>query len=292
MKIGLFLHPNIEYIKENVALVIKFLLENEQEVFLPTTIDSKIIKKSNSISYCNYDEMRETIDTLFSVGGDGTFLGAARLMVKTEKPVLGIHVGGLGFLADVSISNFKERLTDFFKGNYIIEPRMALNAKVEYENGFDEEYAFNDFVIDRGTILKMIKIKAYVDDDYLHTYIADGLIISTPTGSTAYSLSVGGPIVVPKLNVIVISPISSHSLSVRPVVVSADQKIFIDCSEFGENVLLVADGQKSISLGAAKRIKLYKSDYDLQLVRFRGDSFFHTLRVKMSWGKDIRSGKT
>jgi NAD+ kinase len=292
MKIGLFLHPNIKYIKENVALVVEFLLENKQKVFLPANVNLVITKKSNSISYCDYDEMKETIDALFSVGGDGTFLGAARLMAKTEKPVLGIHVGGLGFLADVSISNFKERLTDFFEGNYVIEPRIALNAKVEYECGFDEEYAFNDFVIDRGTVLKMIKIKTYVDNDYLHTYIADGLIISTPTGSTAYSLSAGGPIVVPKLNVIVISPISSHSLSVRPVVISADQKIFIDCSEFGDNVLLVADGQKSISLGAAKRIKLFKSEYNLQLVRFKGDSFFHTLRVKMNWGKDTRSSKT
>jgi len=134
----------------------------------------------------------------------------------------------------------------------------------------------------------MIKIRTYVDDDYFNTYRSDGLIIATPTGSTAYSLSAGGPIVCPNLQVIVISPICPHSLSARPVILSDSQTVQIDCTELNSDVSLIIDGQNRIPLGKAEKINIQKADFSLRIVRFKGDTFFETLRSRMNWGLDVR----
>jgi NAD+ kinase len=134
----------------------------------------------------------------------------------------------------------------------------------------------------------MIKIRTYVNQEYLNTYRADGLIIATPTGSTAYSLSAGGPIISPELNVLVICPICPHSLSVRPVVISADQIVRIDCADLNQDVSLIIDGHERIALGAAEKIEINKAEFPLRIVRFSGDSFFSTLRTKLNWGRDVR----
>lgn len=289
MKIGLYLRQGFKSLSEVLSTLIDFLLSKDQEVVIPDYVPKDILDKDFPISFYPLDKMTEKLDAMFSVGGDGTFLDAARLMARTGKPVLGIHLGGLGFLADVSMDNYKEKLTAFFKGDYEIEERNVLSAEVKYKGQSSFYFAFNDFVIDKGrSVITMIKIKTFVDDDYFNTYRADGLIVSTPTGSTAYSLSAGGPIVCPYLNVITISPICPHSLSARPVVISADQKIRIDCRHFNNDVSLIVDGRERVPLQNASQVEIQKADFSLRIVRFKGDSFFQTLRTKMNWGRDIR----
>ncbi|RLC34736.1 MAG: hypothetical protein DRH33_09045, partial [Candidatus Nealsonbacteria bacterium] len=183
MKIGLYLRPNFKSLSEVLSTLIDFLLSTNQEVIIPDYVTKDILNKDFPISFCSLDKMPEDIDAMFSVGGDGTFLGAARLMARTGKPVLGIHLGGMGFLADVSMDNYKEKLTAFFNGDYEIEERDVLFAEVKYKDRSSFYFAFNDFVIDKGRlVMTMIKIKTFVDDDYFNTYRADGLIVSTPTG--------------------------------------------------------------------------------------------------------------
>lgn len=288
MKIGLFLHPRISSLSKELSSLTDFLIKSGQEIVVLDTLPEDIFKNFSCISYCSFKKMPNKVDALFSIGGDGTFLRAARTMARTGKPVLGIHLGGLGFLADVSMNDYKEKLTVFFEGNYKIENRGVLGAKVTFKNYSKSYFALNDFVIDKGRVLKMIQIRTFVDDDYLNTYRCDGLIISTPTGSTAYSLSAGGPIVVPKLNVITISPICPHSLSARPVVISADQKIRIDCHKLNSDVSLVMDGQQHVPLKNASYVKIEKADFTIPIIRFDRDSFFQTLRTKMNWGRDTR----
>jgi NAD+ kinase len=288
MKIGLHLHPKFEIQSKSLSLIIEFLISKDQTVVLPESFEQNSGIPAKSVEYLSSEKMPEVIDAMFSVGGDGTFLGASRLMAQTGKPVLGIHLGGLGFLADVSMENYKERLTAFFDGDFKIEQRSVLNARVTYSDRTDTYFAFNDFVIDKGSVLTMIKIRTYVDDDYFNTYRSDGLIISTPTGSTAYSLSAGGPIISPHLNVIVISPICPHSLSARPVIIADNQTIRLECEELNNDVSLMVDGQKRVSLLNAAKVEIHKADFTLKIIRFRGDSFFQTLRTKMNWGLDAR----
>jgi len=288
MKIGLQFHPDILQNRDTVQLLIDFLKSQEQKIAIAADSPSWIHEMLIDSEIYPVSDLAKHIDAMFSIGGDGTFLGASRLMAKTGKPVLGIHLGGLGFLAAVSVENFRDRLSAFFRGEYQIEERSVLSGKLIGSSGSTEYFAFNDFVIDKGAVSTMIKIRTYVDDDYLNTYRADGLIVSTPTGSTAYSLSAGGPILSPKLNVIVITPICPHSLSARPVVLSADQIVRIDCHELPGDVSLVIDGQKRLHLRGMREVKVGKADFNLRIVRFEEDSFFQTLRTKMNWGIDSR----
>lgn len=288
MKIGLHLHPHYKTISKALPEIVDFLIDKKQRIFLPELARDYIRIDNPLVEYLAAEKIPEQVDAMFSVGGDGSFLGASRLMAKTGKPVLGIHLGGLGFLADVSMENYRKRLTAFLEGDYKIEERSVLNAEITFTDRRETHFAFNDFVIDKGHVLTMIKIRTYVDDDYFNTYRSDGLIIATPTGSTAYSLSAGGPIVCPNLQVIVISPICPHSLSARPVVLSDSQTVQIDCTELNSDVSLIIDGQNRIPLGKAEKINIQKADFSLRIVRFKGDTFFETLRSRMNWGLDVR----
>lgn len=287
MKIGLWLTKKRTSVKQILPGIIDFLFARQQSVWMA---DENYFTEFQTmgIKYLPAQEMAETIDVLFSIGGDGTFLSAARIMAGKGKPVLGIHLGGMGFLADVAVENCTERLERFLAGDYYIEERSVLTGVVYFKEHTIQNFALNDFVIDRGRIATMIKIRTFVNGEYLNTYRADGIIIATPTGSTAYSLSAGGPIIAPDLNVIVISPVCPHSLSVRPVVISADSVVGIDCRELAPDVSLVTDGQERVLLNDAVRIEIHKADFNLPLVRFKDDSFFHTLRTKLNWGRDIR----
>lgn len=287
MRIGLWLTPRREALTEILPDIIQFLVRNHQEIIL-NDVTWRNVFSGKSIKFVTTADLPQQIDALFSIGGDGTFLSASRLMARSGKPVLGIHLGGLGFLADVSFENYTERLAAFLRGEYSIEERNVLAVRTIFPDKVLANFAFNDIVIDRGRVSTMIKIRTFVNGDFLNTYRADGIIIASPTGSTAYSLSAGGPIISPELNVFVISPICPHSLSVRPVVISADSVVSIDCSELAPDVSLVMDGQERQVLAGAQRVEIQKADFTLPVVRFPGDSFFHTLRAKLNWGRDIR----
>jgi len=288
MRIGLHLHPNYQSLAKPLKAITDFLIAKDQQVILPASVAQLSGALSSAVKFLADEKIPEAVDAMFSIGGDGTFLGASRLMAKTDKPVLGIHTGGLGFLADVSLENFDEQITDFLNGNYKIEERSVLSAQLIFPPKKESFFAFNDFVIDKGNVPNMIKVRTYVDNHYFNTYRSDGLIIATPTGSTAYSLSAGGPIIAPDLNVIVISPICPHSLSARPVVLADRQIIRIDCSELNGGVSLIVDGQIRVSLQQAEKIEIRRADFTLKVIRFKGDNFFQTLRAKMNWGLDAR----
>ena len=225
-------------------------------------------------------------DFLLTLGGDGTMLSAARAVGHRKTPILGIHLGELGFMAEVTINNMFNRLDLVAKGKYGFQKRMVLKAEIINGDGPKVFYALNDFVIDRGKSHRVINMRLLANDRFVSDYKADGLIFATPTGSTAYSLSVGGPIVMPRMKAIVVSPISSHTLSLRPIVLPDDRSLEIQFPESGKaEIDFAVDGQVSEYLNQHSKIFIQKAGFDIRMIDFEDSNYFHTLRRKMGWGK-------
>ncbi len=231
-------------------------------------------------------------DLMLSIGGDGTFLETASVVGDSGTPILGINTGKMGFLSYVNANNLIWALRQFFSKEYCINKRMLLS--VDSENKFygDINFCLNEFSVQKSTSPKMIKIKVYADDDYINTYWSDGLIVSTPTGSTAYSLSNGGPIIHPETDAIVITPIANHNLTVRPLVLSGNSKISVIVESTKEKVLASLD-YRSYDLcpktTTKTKIKIKKADYYIYFVSLLKNNYFSTLRNKLMWGSDIRN---
>ncbi len=225
-------------------------------------------------------------DFLLTLGGDGTMLSAARAVGHRKTPILGIHLGELGFMAEVTINNMFNRLDLVAKGKYGLQKRMVLKAEIINGDGPKVFYALNDFVIDRGKSHRVINMRLLANDRFVSDYKADGLIFATPTGSTAYSLSVGGPIVMPRMKAIVVSPISPHTLSLRPIVLPDDRSLEIQFPEGGKaEIDFAVDGQVSEYLNQHSKIFIQKAGFDIRMIDFEDSNYFHTLRRKMGWGK-------
>ena len=225
-------------------------------------------------------------DFLLTLGGDGTMLSAARAVGHRKTPILGIHLGELGFMAEVTINNMFNRLDLVAKGKYGFQKRMVLKAEIINGDGPKVFYALNDFVIDRGKSHRVINMRLLANDRFVSDYKADGLIFATPTGSTAYSLSVGGPIVMPRMKAILVSPISPHTLSLRPIVLPDDRSLEIQFPESGKaEIDFAVDGQVSEYLNQHSKIFIQKAGFDIRMIDFEDSNYFHTLRRKMGWGK-------
>ena len=225
------------------------------------------------------------LDFMLVLGGDGTFLSLARAIKNYSTPILGIHLGDLGFLAKVTLSDLFVRLNQVAKGDYIKEQRILLEANIK-NNGIDiNRFALNDFVICNGQSHRMLNASISVDGHRVSEYRSDGLIISTPTGSTAYSLSAGGPIVTPKVDSLIITPSAAHSLTSRPLVVPASSTIIINFSKTNDSIQFIADGQIHDSLDCTSEVRICKSDHVVNLIDFEDTDYFETLRRKMGWGK-------
>jgi NAD+ kinase len=225
---------------------------------------------------------------VLTFGGDGTILSTVREIGTHSIPILGIKIGGMGFLADLNPDELFASLENILQGDYRIVERMVLRADISNSGGADTYFALNDFVLDKGAMPRVIRIKTYIDDEFLNNYIGDGLIISSPTGSTAYSLAAGGPILPPTMQAIIINPISPHSLAARPVVVPADRSISVQVEFTPESVWLSGDGQIGRELKQNERITFRKADHVVKLVTFHDRSFYDVLRAKLHWGEDIR----
>jgi len=223
-------------------------------------------------------------DIVVALGGDGTMLSTARYVGAAGTPILGVNLGGLGFLAEVRTEDLVPRLEDLVTENYRIVERTVLEAKVHGERF----YANNDVVIDRGASLRIVRLKTYVQDDYLTTYIADGLIVSTPTGSTAYSLSTGGPILDPTVAALIISPICPHSLEVRPIVIPETKVVRITPLTEGRTVMLSADGQVGCPVGDGETVEIRRADFTTRWIQSKEKSYYDLLRAKLNWGEDLR----
>lgn len=229
-------------------------------------------------------------DVLVAIGGDGTVLSAALIGHTHDKPLVGINFGKLGFLADVDIKSLPDFLSELKRGEYLVEERMVLQA----ENLKDDEMlgvAFNDFVIDKGAWTKMIDLELTVDGEYVTTFPADGVVFATPTGSTGYSLSAGGPIVTPKAEVIAISPISPHSLTTRPLILSPKQKVTVTAYSQFKTIQFNADGQRVKEIESPFSVCISKCDKSLKILRTHSSSYFEVLRNKLLWGIDLRNNQ-
>ncbi|MGB5528685.1 MAG: NAD(+)/NADH kinase [Ignavibacteriaceae bacterium] len=236
------------------------------------------------------DEVYEKSDIIISIGGDGTMLATAYKAHSFDKPVLGLNLGKLGFLVETDVSQMDSVISLLKKKKYSIEERMVLTGICDAPRS-DKLVAVNDLVIEKGGWPKMIELTAWVDDEYVTTFSADGLIVATPTGSTGYSLSTGGPIIAPTAKAITLSPISPHSLTVRPLVLSSEQVIKLRADSPHKEVQVSCDGQRVFYFPPPIEITIKKSERPLKLIKTSLTTYFETLRNKLLWGIDVRINK-
>lgn len=230
-------------------------------------------------------ELPSLVDMLIVLGGDGTLLSVAGLVGDKGVPILGVNLGGLGFITEITLNEIQEAINKIVSRQYDLEERIMLSAQVyRRERQVFKASALNDVVINKSALARMIEFDAYVNRRYVTTLKADGLIISTPTGSTAHSLSAGGPILYPTLRSFVVTPICPHTLTNRPIVLPDNFTLEITIKK-GDEVYLTLDGQVGFPLKADDIIKVKKADYKTRFIRFHDRDYFQILRTKLKWGE-------
>ncbi len=271
--------------------LLKALALSGHEIWLPPSLEDHVhmnIESGMQVRVFDHFVKGDVLaDVLICVGGDGTILDTLSIVRDTGVPILALNTGRLGFLADVQLENLQHALDDIEKGNYSIEPRSLLQLDSSHPL-FDYNFALNDFVIHKKETSSMIVVHTYLNGEFLNSYWSDGLIISTPTGSTGYSLSCGGPIIFPKSDSFVITPIAPHNLNVRPVVVSDDVVISFEIEGRASSYLASMDA-RSQSISGEVNMAIRKSDHKLNLMRLSNIHFLDTLRSKLHWGFDRRN---
>ena len=238
--------------------------------------------------FSSHGEIAGKVDYLLSIGGDGTLLDTISLVRDSGIPILGINLGRMGFLSSIAKERIGQALEKLFQKRYTLDQRVLIRLESSNNLFGEMNYALNEVSIYRKSPLSMLKIEAHVDDELLNAYWADGLIVSTPTGSTAYSLSNGGPIILPGSSNFVITPIATHNLTVRPIVIPDSSKIRINVvgriSEFHINL----DSRSALTDNSVE-FTIMKEDFKINLVQLEGESYFKTIREKLMWGLDIRN---
>ena len=227
-----------------------------------------------------------TVDGLITLGGDGTMLRGARLLGGREVPILGVNLGRLGFLTSCGQDQLDEALDRFARGDYLAEIRMQLEAHSQTIRGEERRswLALNDVVLHKGGFARVVKLRVLVDGEDVGVYAADGVIISTPTGSTAYNLSAGGPVVLPTQHLIITTPISPHTLAIRPLVVPADSEVTVRAEDGPEELLVTIDGQVGTMFAPGDSLVVRRASASVVVVRFSETTFFSVLRRKLGWG--------
>ena len=232
------------------------------------------------------DRLPDEVEMIIVLGGDGTFLSVARLIEGRDVPLLGVNLGGLGFLTEVTQEQVFETLGEIFEGNYGVGERLLLQAHVHRDDERIAEYrALNDVVINKGALARIISLETYVNGAYVNTFAADGIIISTPTGSTAYNLAAGGPILSPELGALIINPICPHTLTNRPLVLPDDVTVEVVLKAEGEDVLLTLDGQVGFALRYDDVVEVRKASETVKLIEPPQRNYFQVLRTKLRWGE-------
>jgi len=271
-------------IKKLESKHVKILVEEEFNVFLQNTI-----RCSNKIDTFNsHESLRDNADFLFSIGGDGTLLNAITLVRGSNIPIMGINTGRLGFISSISAGQIDDAINDLLKGNYKINERALLELNTENRLFKDKNFALNEVAISKKDTSSMIRIDSYVDDEFLNTYWADGLVVSTPTGSTGYSLSCGGPIIMPGTNNIVITPNAPHNLNVRPIVITDNSVVKLKVED-RDQLALVSLDSRSRAFDSDTELIIKKADFKIGLIQPQNNSFTATIRNKLMWGLDKRS---
>ncbi len=276
-KIGIIMNYDKKDTAELSKKLVDYLMENGIEVF-SLKEECEVIEDLQELPK---KEFNEIIEFLIVIGGDGTFLRGSRQIFGYDIPILGVNMGKLGFLTEVEKDNVFEALNEVIKGNYFIENRMLLAADVIRKNDVIASFtALNDFVINKGAFSRLIGISMNIGGEYFREYSSDGVIVATPTGSTAYSLSAGGPIVYPGLDVSIITPICPHSLSARPMVIPPDKDVKITLCSSRMEAMLTIDGQNAFELENGDKIIIKKSKSNLNFVKFSKEGFFGRIRDK------------
>ncbi|MBZ5498116.1 MAG: NAD(+)/NADH kinase [Acidobacteriia bacterium] len=279
-KIGLVLKRHDPRVRDVVTEIIPWLQARGVEVFLDQETASQY-PLSSSVRAA--DELASNVDVVAVFGGDGTFLYAARLAGRSGVPLLGINLGSLGFLAEVKLEDMHPAFERLLAGQYQLEERVLVDVSIlRQENQLAHYLALNDAVINKGALARMIELEVWVNSELVTITRADGLIISTPTGSTAYSMSAGGPIVYPTLGAFIITPICPHTLSNRPVVVPDGVAVGV-CLRHGGDVMLTVDGQVGMPLTQGDCIRFQKARSTIRLIQATNSTFFMLLREKLKW---------
>jgi len=252
------------------------------------TLDEEIVQNIPALSSYRHSPQEKLLamsQAIITFGGDGTILDAARRIGQREIPILGFHMGELGFLAELFRHDYREKMDKILQGEMLLDDRMVLDGEIRNGKGCTCEYALNDIVLFKGLSPRMMTVKVEIDGDFMNSYLSDGLIISTPTGSTAYSLSSNGPILTPDVPAIIINPICPHTLSQRPMVIDAGRTIRITFEEVPQGAYLTADGQHVERLSKTGEIIIRKANHKIRLIRCSDYSYFNVLRQKLNWGK-------
>ena len=292
MTIAIFGNPYPEHFNKYIQHLIKkletehihIIIEEEFSLFLANNIRfNKPFATFNS-----YKTLKDKADFLFSIGGDGTLLKAVTYVRDSDISILGINTGRLGFISSVSAGQLDDSITDILKGNYKINERTLLELSTNKKLFKDNNFALNEVAVSKKDTSSMIRIDAYVDDEFLNTYWADGLVISTPTGSTGYSLSCGGPIIMPGTNNIIITPNAPHNLNVRPIVID-DNSIIKLKVEDRDQLAMVSLDSRSRAFDSDTELSIKKAKFKTKLIQPQNNSFISTIRNKLMWGLDKRS---
>ncbi|WP_291109262.1 NAD kinase [Flavobacterium sp. UBA6195] len=294
MKIALFGQYYQNSTTETVQKVVSFLESKDIEIafeahFLAILKEKNIVTK-NYETYSCHKTLDNDFKALISIGGDGTILKAATFVRDKNIPIIGINAGRLGFLATIQFDNIEPLLEKLLNNDYAISKRTLLSIETspEYENFSELDFALNEVTVARKDTTSMITIITYLNGEYLTSYWADGLIISTPTGSTGYSLSCGGPVLTPNVESLVITPMAPHNLNARPLVITDDMEIELRISGREEQFLISLDSRIS-AVSKDTVVKIKKSPFTISIIEFKEESFLNTIRKKLLWGEDKRN---
>lgn len=288
MKIALFTNLDVIENNDNIFSVIKSLIKNkiEFEIDINSKISKSALQSANieEDNIKNFVELNDSYDFAISVGGDGTILNSVEKIGELSIPIIGLNTGRLGFLANSSLKNIEKVINKLKNNDFNISKRSIIEVLF---NG-EKKYALNEITVSRKNTTSLITIEAKLNNQYLNTYWADGLIVSTPTGSTGYSLSCGGPIIIPESKNFVLTPIAPHNLNARPLVISDDKKVEISVNG-RENEYLISVDSNIYSVPIDLTIVVQKASRLLKMVEFNEDSYLKVLREKLLWGKDKRT---
>jgi NAD+ kinase len=251
-------------------------------------LENKVEFKNPPIIFDSYESLKDKADYLFSIGGDGTLLGSVTLVRDSNIPILGINTGRLGFISSVATDQIESAITDVLNNNFEIKSRTLLSLETENNLFGKVNFALNEVAVVKKDTSSMIRIDAFLDDEFLNSYWADGIVIATPTGSTGYSLSCGGPIIIPGNNNVIITPIAPHNLNVRPIVLSDKNSIKLKVAD-KDQLALVSLDSRFRAFDASISLLIKKADFKINLIEPQSHSFISTIRTKLMWGIDKRN---
>jgi len=279
LRLGVVGHRGYERLPDMLRLVVRLAPDLAFDVYFEPDIHDVVAGASRLATV-------EHLDALITLGGDGTLLRGARLLAGRQIPIIGVNLGRLGFLTSCGGHEMEEALTRFARGDYRPEPRMALDARAYDRAGVERRrwHALNDVVLHKGGFARVVRLAVESNGEAVAAYAADGIVISTPTGSTAYSLSAGGPIVEPTVESIILTPISPHTLAIRPLVLPPTAMLSVRAEHGPEELLVTIDGQVGTTFSEGEVLEVKRAGRSVLIVRFPGATYFSRLRQKLGWG--------